>query len=295
MSGGVLVVGAGRTAPTIAAALAAPTGSKVRIAARRIEAARAAAREATALAGREVGWAALEPAALADVDLVVESVAEDLGAKRSVLALVGEAAPADAIVATNTSSLSLARLSEAVSRPQRFAGLHFLHPAQATAVVEVIAAPSTAEETVVALARRVREIGKRPILVRRDVPGFVWNRLQFALLRECLKLLEDGVADAESIDAAVADGLAPRWLASGPLATADLGGLELFATIAALLNGSLASSAAVSKELSERASSGGCFREWDPVRLREVGELRAEALAIGAELASRRRRIMEED
>ena len=295
MIGSCVVVGAGRTAPPIAAALAVASGSRVRILARRSEAARSAAGEATALAGREVGWAALEPTALADADLVVESVAEDLEVKRSVLTLVGEAAPAEAIVATNTSSLSLALLSEWVPRPERFAGLHFLHPAQATAVVEVIAAPSTAEATLATLAQGVREIGKRPILVRQDVPGFVWNRLQFALLRECLQLLEDGVADAEAIDAAVADGLAPRWMASGPLATADLGGLQTFATVAGELNRSLAATPEVSSELSERASADGSFHHWTPERLREVEELRTEALALGAELAGRRRQAMGEE
>lgn len=290
----VVVVGAGRTAAPIAAALAVAAGSEVRIAARRPEAAREAAREATSLAAREVGWAALEPAALAGAGLVVESVAEDLEVKRAVLALIGEAAPAEAILATNTSSLSLARLSEFVPAPERFAGLHFLHPAQATAVVEVIAAPATAEATLASLSALVAELGKRAILVRREVPGFVWNRLQFALLRECLQLLEDGVADAEAIDAAVADGLAPRWMASGPLATADLGGLRTFAKVAAELNGSLAATPTVSSELSERARSDGTFHQWSPERLREVDELRAEALALGAELAGRRRQIMGE-
>jgi 3-hydroxybutyryl-CoA dehydrogenase len=162
-------------------------------------------------------------------------------------------------------------------------------------VVEVIAAPSTAAATLESLAGLVRTMGKRPIVVRHDVPGFVWNRLQFALLRECLQLLEDGVADAEAIDAAVADGLAPRWIATGPLATTDLGGIETFARIAAELNGALAAGSGVSPELSGRARSGATFHRWDTESRRASAELRAEALAVGARFGVRRREIMAEN
>lgn len=292
--GVVVVIGGGRTAAPIAAALTALPGAQVRLCARRPEAARAAAHEAAALGGHKVHLAAIEPAAFADAALVVESVAEALEVKRSVLSMVDAAAPSDAIIATNTSSLSLAEIATALARPERFAGLHFLHPAQATAVVEVVAAPATSSATLRALADLVVATGKRPIVVRHDVPGFVWNRLQFALLRECLHLLEEGVADAEAIDAAVADGLAPRWMATGPLATVDLGGVETFATIAAELNAVLSSAPTASSELTKRATAGETFHEWTAQRRRLADALREEALTRGADIARRRREIMGE-
>jgi 3-hydroxybutyryl-CoA dehydrogenase len=129
---------------------------------------------------------------------------------------------------------------------------------------------------------------KRPIVCRHDVPGFVWNRLQAALLREALWLLENGVADVEAIDAAVSDGLAARWLATGPFAAADLGNIRTWATVSANLFPEL-SNAQEAGELARRAAGEGAFYAWTDAARAETAALRADTLAAGRAFAERRR------
>jgi 3-hydroxybutyryl-CoA dehydrogenase len=154
-------------------------------------------------------------------------------------------------------------------------------------VVEVIAGSRTDADAHERLVALVEGMGKHALVVRRDIPGFIWNRLQFAVLRECLHLLEEGVADAESIDAAVSDGLAPRWLAGGPLATADLGGVETFRSAAEQLFGVLSDAGTVPGRL----DGARPFYAWSDASREAVGALRADVLATGRELARRRRAI----
>lgn len=278
-------------APEIAAALAS-AGGPVVVCGRSAERADAAARRATALSGGgEISAVALDAAAFAEAELVVETVAEDLGLKRELLARVEAWCPAGAVLATNTSSLRIADIASALARPARFAGLHFLKPGHLTAVVEVVPGPDTDPEVVAGLEARARAMGKAPLVVRADVPGFIWNRIQFAVLRECLHMLESGVADAADIDAAVSDGLAPRWMAAGPLATADLGGLAVFATISGQLFPHLADGHAAPDELTRRAEEGPPFAPWTAAGGDGVAELRARALAMGREIAARRREL----
>ncbi len=276
-------------APEIAAALAL-AGGPVVVCGRSRERADAAARRATALAGGGgITALALDERAFAGAGLVVETVAEDLALKRELLARIEAWSPPEAILATNTSSLRIADIAAALVRPGRFAGLHFLKPGHLTAVVEVVPGPQTDPAVVTALEGRAEAMGKTPLVVRADVPGFIWNRIQFAVLRECLHMLEAGVADAADIDAAVSDGLAPRWMAAGPLATADLGGLAVFATISGQLFPHLADGHAAPAELAERAAEGRPFAPWTAGGGEAVAALRAQALAMGREIAARRR------
>ena len=284
-----MVVGTGAMAPEIAAACAA-AGMSVRIVGRSAGRAEEARRRAEEI-GAHAEAGAIEAPAFAGADLVLETVVEDLEVKRAVLARIEPWCPAEAVLATNTSSLLIADIASALARPERLAGLHFLKPANLTAVVEVIPGPATAPGVVDALREVVARMGKAPLVVRADAPGFIWNRIQFAVLRECLHMLEAGIADAADIDAAVSDGLAPRWTAAGPLATADLGGLPTFALVAGLLQPYLSDAHEVSPELLRRAASGRPFAEWTAADGAAVAELRAAALAHGREIAARRRRL----
>ena len=286
-----VVLGTGSMAPEIAAALAA-AGGPVVVCGRSPERAAQAARRATDLAGGgEITAMPLDAAAVARAGLVVETVAEDLAVKRELLARVEGWCPEDAVLATNTSSLRIADIASALARPERFAGLHFLKPGHLTAVVEVVPGPATGPEVVAALQARAEAMGKAALVVRADVPGVIWNRIQFAVLRECLHMLEAGVADAADIDAAVSDGLAPRWMAAGPLATADLGGLAVFATISGQLFPHLADGHAAPSELTRRAEGGPPFAPWTADGGEGVAELRARALEMGREIAARRREL----
>jgi 3-hydroxybutyryl-CoA dehydrogenase len=287
-----VVVGSGAMAPEIAACLAG-TGTSIAIAGRdrgRVEAAVDAAREFARGVGA-ITAAEIAPESFSGAALVIESITEDLSAKRALYATIERWCPPDAVIATNTSSLRVADLADPFDLPGRFAGLHFLKPAHLTGVVEVIPGPATDSATVEVLRGLAGQMGKAPLVVRADEPGFIWNRIQFAVLRECLHMIELGVADAADIDAAVSDGLAPRWVAAGPLATADLGGLRTFSLVSAQLNPHLANGADVSPELTSRAESDQAFAGWTRTAGPAVGALREQALRAGREIAAMRKAL----
>lgn len=182
----------------------------------------ATAVEVRAARGRITVGVRPEPAGWA---IVVESVPEELSLKASVLAPVAEASP-DAILASNASSLSITELGEAVGAPARTIGTHYWNPPLLMPLVEVVPGAGTDPLVVERVREVVLALGKRPVLVERDVPGFVWNRLQFALLRECLWLVENGVASPETVDEVVRSGLARRWRYVGPFQAVALGGVD---------------------------------------------------------------------
>lgn len=168
------------------------------------------------------------------VDLVVESIVEDIEAKSVFLARCAALFP-DAILASNTSSLPITMLGEAARAPERIIGTHYWNPPLLMPLVEVIKGTGTSDETTERVLELLRPLGKRPVLVERDAPGFVWNRLQLALLREAVWIVEHGVATPETVDTIVRDGLARRWTRTGPFETAALGGAETFERIARFL------------------------------------------------------------
>lgn len=193
-----------------------------------------------------------------DAALLVESLPEDLDLKASVIRLALEAAP-DAVIATNTSSLAIGTLGEAIGVPERTVGTHYLNPPLLMPPVEVIAGPRTSAETVAFARDTVASFGKLPVVVRRDVPGFVWNRLQFALVRECVWLVENGVASAEDIDVVMREGLARRWRHVGPLRAIALGGIDTWNLAGRNIVPAL-SGASELPELGDIAITGGDLR-----------------------------------
>jgi 3-hydroxybutyryl-CoA dehydrogenase len=264
-------------APGIAAACAA-AGATVTIAGRDAARARVAAEQT----GERVRAATIEEQTFAGCNLVIETVLEDLGVKRDLLSRLEAWLKPDTVIATNTSSLPVASIASALKLPERFAGFHFLHPAALTSVVEIVPGADTVSGTIESLIDLARRMQKFPLVLRRDYPGFIWNRLQMAMIRECVHLLDEGVADLATIDAAVSDGLAPRWVAAGPLATSDLGGSATFRLVAEQLFGRL-SSAAVSESL------GPGFYSWTEESTQAVIDLRAETLHAGRTFAKLRR------
>jgi 3-hydroxybutyryl-CoA dehydrogenase len=207
-------------------------GAAVRLMSRR-ESSLAAARER--VGAGEVRMSTSLEEALEGADLVIETIVEEAEPKRKVLARAEELAAHDAFLTTNTSSLPLAALAEDLSRPDRFAGLHFLNPPELVELVEVVGTERTAPEVLETLVDWMEELGKAPIVVRRDVPGFVANRLQYALLREAYSLVDGGVCSFADVDRAVSHGLGARWAAIGPFETMDLAGLDVHAAVAANL------------------------------------------------------------
>lgn len=289
-----VVVGTGAMGPEIAAALSG-AGWDVRLAGRIPLNRDAGAARASELAGSPIPPSPINEAAFAEADLVVETIVEDLPTKLQLFQKIEPWCHPKAVITTNTSSLTIAALAEGFGRPERFAGLHFLKPAHQTGVVEIIPGPDTTETTVAFLRETAAAMGKAPLVAQRDVPGFIWNRLQFAMLRECLHMLDEGVASAEDIDAAVADGLAPRWMAAGPLATADLGGLATFARICDGLFPHLATASSAPASITGPAATGEPLQAWTRSNTDAVAALRGDALAHGREITRRRSELSSTD
>src|SRR6266540_2276659 len=154
--------------------------------------------------------------------LVIEAAFEDLQLKQNLFQKIESAALPTAIIASNTSTLSLDKISQKISRRDRTIGMHFFNPAQLTKLVEIIRGPSTSPETVEKASQIVRGIGKTPILAQ-DEPGFIANRLGLTLYMEASKLLEDGVASLSDIDACMRLGYNHPM---GPFELADFVGLD---------------------------------------------------------------------
>lgn len=166
--------------------------------------------------------------ALMDADLVVEAIPEDLEAKRELFAELDAHCPEATVLASNTSSLPIARIAEATDRPERVIGLHFFNPVHLMRLVEVVVMPETDPEVLAAALDTVRALGKEPIVVQ-DSPGFATSRLGIALGLEAMRMLEEGVASASDIDKAMKLGYNHPM---GPLELTDLVGLDVRLAIA---------------------------------------------------------------
>jgi 3-hydroxybutyryl-CoA dehydrogenase len=250
----VAVVGAGTMGAGIARVFA-EAGASVRLCARRessLESARGRLGETAA----QVRLTTSADDALDGAELVIETIVEEAEPKRALLARAEELTPPEAILTTNTSSLPLSELAKGLRRPERFAGLHWLNPPELVELVEVVGGERTASETLETLAGWMEELGKAPVVVRRDVPGFVVNRLQYALLREAYALVDAGVCTFADVDRAVTHGLGARWAAIGPFETMELAGLDVHAAVAANLWPELSNDSEPSPSLAEALERG---------------------------------------
>ncbi len=165
--------------------------------------------------------------AVIDADVVIEAAPEKLDLKQKIFAEVEALVVPDTILASNSSALRPTDIGRDLVRRDRMIGTHFWNPPHLVPLVEVIETEVTSAATVEATMRLMREAGKKPVHIRRDVPGFIGNRLQHALKREAIALLADGVADAATIDEVVKEGFGARLAVLGPLEQSDLVGLEL--------------------------------------------------------------------
>lgn len=168
--------------------------------------------------------------AVSGADLVIEAVPEDLELKLAVWARLGATAPRAAILASNTSALDIDALAGVVPTPERVLGMHWFAPADEVECVEIVRGSATSPETLERASAILTDAGKRPVVVRNS-PGFVANRIQFAAIREALLCLQEGLAEADDIDRIVTTSFGPRLAVLGPLANADLGGLDTYLAI----------------------------------------------------------------
>jgi len=170
--------------------------------------------------------------AVADADLIIEAIPENLKLKRDLFSEIDQASKPEAIFASNTSSISITELASSTNRPEKFCGMHFFNPPQLMKLVEIVRGAKTSDETVNTVFEVAKKMGKEPIVVKKDCPGFVVNRLHVLSLNEALYLLWEGIADRDDIDKASELGL--NW-PMGPLRLLDYLGLDTFLAILEVL------------------------------------------------------------
>jgi 3-hydroxybutyryl-CoA dehydrogenase len=223
--------------------------------------------------------------AVDDATFIIECIPEVLELKNDLFRKLDEMCSEEVILATNTSGLSPSRIALNLKHPERTLATHFWNPAHLIPLVEVLRAEFTDDKTFNRAIDMLKLMNKKPIEVKKEVPGLVGNRLQFALFREAQYLLEQGIASKEDIDAAVTYSIGRRLPVTGPLLSADMGGLDVFASISDYLFKDLSNadqSSAYLKELVAQRhfgqKNGAGFYLWDEKFSEEMNQKREEQL-----------------
>lgn len=193
--------------------------------------------------------------AVDDANIVLEAAPEDPSLKRSLVRDVHQANPR-AVFATNTSVLRISEIAEGSPHPGRVVGAHWWNPPYLIPIVEVIRGDETTDESINQTCEMLRDVGKSPVEVKKDAPGFIGNRMQFALVREALNIVEEGIATADAVDAVARGTFGLRWGAVGPLENSDFIGLDLVKSILDYLSPSLSSAQGAPGIVNQRVVSG---------------------------------------
>ena len=206
-----------------------------------------------------------------DVAIAIEAAPENAELKRSIFRRLDELCPADAILATNTSVIPVRRIAAEVRDQSRVVGTHFWNPPYAVRLVEVIRSERTSEATMERTVAIMAAVGQQPVRVNKDIPGFIGNRLQHALKREAIALVQAGVCDAETVDTVVKASFGARLGIMGPLEQSDLVGLNLTLAIHEVILPDLDTSRTPQKLLVDLVAAGHTgatvgqgFRSWTP-------------------------------
>jgi 5-formyl-3-hydroxy-2-methylpyridine 4-carboxylic acid 5-dehydrogenase len=204
----------------------------------------------------KVSYAGELAAALDGVDLVLESVPEKLDVKQRVFAELDRLAPATALLASNTSGIPITKLQEATQRKERVVGMHWSNPPTVIPMIEVIAGAHTTPVSVERMASLIRGLGLTPVVVQKDVAGFVENRVLYAILRECCALVERGVISSSDLDTCVKWGIGFKLAVIGPMELLDVAGLDIYEAVASYLNAELDDGKSVPGLITERTRDG---------------------------------------
>jgi 3-hydroxybutyryl-CoA dehydrogenase/5-formyl-3-hydroxy-2-methylpyridine 4-carboxylate dehydrogenase len=290
------VVGLGTMGPGIASTLAR-TGMKVSAfdadpakRAKAPQAFTAAASVLTALAVADRGAhdiAVHESLAecVAGADLVVETIPEDLDLKIRVFGEIEAHVDEDAILASDTSGIPITRIQAGTRLPGRVIGMHWSNPPHIIPMIEVIPGAQTAPDVTAALVEVVRRCGHLPITIRKDVPGFVENRVLYAVMRECLDLVEQGVIEPQDLDTCVSWGIGYKLAVVGPMALLDMAGLDIYAAVSRYLNQELCNRTDTAGYIGERTAerklgikTGSGIYDYTPEKIAELQRARAAKL-----------------
>lgn len=225
------------------------------------------------------------------VQLIVECLAEKIELKKDVFEQLDSFCPKEVILTSSTSGLNPSDIAGKTKYPERVVVAHFWNPPQLIPLVEVVPGNKTSVEVVEKTVQWVKDLGKQPVRMNMECPGFIGNRLQFALLREALYIVEQGYADAEEVDKAVEYSFGRRLPVTGPIRTADLGGLDIFNNIASYLYKDLCSQTEPSKLLAEKVAegklgtkNGAGIYDWTAEGIADIQKKRQEMLMLFLEL-----------
>ena len=224
-------------------------------------------------------------ACVAGADLVIETVPEDLDLKIQVFREL-EAQVADScILASDTSGIPITRIQAGTRIPGRVIGMHWSNPPHIIPMIEVIAGEKTEPHVASTLIEVIRRCGHLPITIAKDVPGFVENRVLYAVMRECLDLVEQGVIEPQDLDACVSWGIGYKLAVVGPMALLDMAGLDVYAAVAGYLNRELSARTDVAAYISARTSqrklgikTGSGIYDYTPEKIAELQSARAAKL-----------------
>ncbi|QVQ29860.1 NAD-binding protein [Achromobacter deleyi] len=238
--------------------------ARIQAAARAIGASPATAPRAPLAALRDIQWQG--------VALVIECAPETLALKQAIFAELEGLSPAHVPLTSNSSSLPISAIGEGLRTRDRMIGLHFFMPAHLVPAVEVVRSEYSSEAVVARVTDIMKQVRKKPVQVKRDVPGFLANRIQHAMMREAIALVEEGFASAEDVDVAVRYGFGFRLIAAGPLLQKDLAGIDIHCAAATTMYPHLRNDArpsALMRKLVEQGDIGvkslgkKGFYEWD--------------------------------
>jgi 5-formyl-3-hydroxy-2-methylpyridine 4-carboxylic acid 5-dehydrogenase len=236
-------------------------------------------------AGEEIAIAETLAQCVAGADLVVETVPEKLELKIQVLRAVEAVVGTDCVLASDTSGIPITQIQEGVAVPARVIGMHWSNPPHLIPMIEVIAGQKTAPAVVSWMVETIKRTGHLPVVIKKDVPGFVENRVLYAVMRECLDLVERGVIDPDALDDCVSWGIGLKLAVVGPMALLDMAGLDIYAAVAAYLNKELCDREDVAAYVTGRTAqgklgmkTGGGIFSYTPERIAELQAERARKL-----------------
>ncbi len=223
---------------------------------------------------------------VSEIDFVVEAVFEDLPLKQSVFAELDRCAPGHAILSSNTSSFMSSQLAPSTNRPGQVVVANWWNPPYLLPLIEVVKGPETSDETIEATAGLFTRLGKRPVVLQKESLGFIGNRMQFALLREAISIVESGIASAEDVDLVVKSSFGRRLSVAGPFEVFDLAGWDTISAIIGQLFPDLSTgdeTPALIEGLVERGDlgvkSGKGFYPWSGEAVEELRQRVSRALA----------------